>query len=304
MRPIPAPIIRSVSLSSCLLALAIGLGSCAMDHARYPDPTGKTRIQTDDIRAQASRRQDKIDTDLAQQERTLDFRVNQTKATATREREQLLLDRDQEVQPLTAEAREAKEATIREGTRIDAELETKLKTADGTETDRLRTEATSRKATIDLKRSEDAAKLEAKRAKAEAKLREKTISADEREAKNLDGIERERDELVRKARADRLEVDAETAKRLDEIAKDGKERMETSNAVAHDRLRQDREVDKAIRSTLDRDREASKNVSFTTRKGVVTLDGTFADEQVHRDLISRIYRIDGVVSIEDRLRTP
>lgn len=288
----------------CLLVLALGLGGCATSHARYPDPTQETQIRADEIRAESARSQEKITTDVAQLERALDFRANQTKTTAIHEREQIVLERDREAQPLGAEEREAKDASEREQARIDAELAAKLKAVDGAEAERLRAEAVSQKAVIEQKRTEDVAKSSAKRAKLDEKMREKTVAVDEREAKGSDEIMREREEVRRKARADRLVVENDTTKRLSEVGKDSKKRMDASSETAGDRLQQDRKVDQDIRGILDRDRDQTKDVSYETSRGVVTITGSIADDKLHRDMVSRISRIDGVVSVDDRIRTP
>ena len=241
---------------------------------------------------------------MAQLERALDFRANQVKTTAMHEREQIVLDRDREVQPLVAEEREDKDASDREMARIDAELDAKLKLVDGAEVERLRTEAVSRKADIERKRAEAVAKSEPKRMKLEENMRERTIAVDDREAKSSDGIKREREEVERKARADRLAVEADTTKRLNEVAADSKMRMDTSSAKAADRLQQDHQINQNIRSVLDRDRGQTKNVSYETTRGVVTINGNIADGKIHRDMVSRISRIEGVISVDDRIRSP
>ena len=220
------------------------------------------------------------------------------------EREQIVLDRDREVQPLVAEEREDKDASDREMARIDAELDAKLKLVDGAEVERLRTEAVSRKADIERKRAEAVAKSEPKRMKLEENMRERTIAVDDREAKSSDGIKREREEVERKARADRLAVEADTTKRLNEVAADSKMRMDTSSAKAADRLQQDHQINQNIRSVLDRDRGQTKNVSYETTRGVVTINGNIADGKIHRDMVSRISRIEGVISVDDRIRSP
>ena len=220
------------------------------------------------------------------------------------EREQIVLDRDREVQPLVAEEREDKDASDREMARIDAELDAKRKLVDGAEVERLRTEAVSRKADIERKRAEAVAKSEPKRMKLEEDMRERTIAVDDREAKSSDGIKREREEVERKARADRLAVEADTTKRLNEVAADSKMRMDTSSAKAADRLQQDHQINQNIRSVLDRDRGQTKNVSYETTRGVVTINGNIADGKIHRDMVSRISRIEGVISVDDRIRSP
>ena len=241
---------------------------------------------------------------MAQLERALDFRANQVKTTAMHEREQIVLERDREVQPLVAEEREDKDASDREMARSDAELDAKLKLVDGAEVERLRTEAVSRKADIERKRAEAVAKSEPKRMKLEENMRERTIAVDDREAKSSDGIKREREEVERKARADRLAVEADTTKRLNEVAADSKMRMDTSSAKAADRLQQDHQINQNIRSVLDRDRGQTKNVSYETTRGVVTINGNIADGKIHRDMVSRISRIEGVISVDDRIRSP
>jgi osmotically-inducible protein OsmY len=290
--------------SIALLTVALGLCSCTGDGARYPDPTRETQIKADDIRADAERRRNKIDSDLAQAEQALDFRATQAKSVGDHEAAQITLDRDQSVQPLAAQEREVTAAAAREQTRSDEELAAKLKPAAGPEADRLRAEALVHKAALDQQLGEDIAKLHTKQEKAETTAREKRIAVDERQAKDLATIQREREEIERKARTDLLAIDGETTKRLDALGKDSKERMAKSSAVEGDLLAKDRSIDAAVRKILDADREHTTAIAASTHNGVVTVTGTIADDRIHRDVVSQISKLSDVVSVDDRLRAP
>jgi hypothetical protein len=219
----------SLTGSACLLSIALGFASCD-GRGQYPDPTPATRVQADEIRADGQRRIDKIESDLAQQEHALDFRMTQTQTTAAHERDQIILARDRETQPLIAKEADIQATATRESKRIDDDLADQLKRIDGPEADRVRADATSRKADIERKRAVEAANLTSKRDRAEAVAREKKASVDEREAKDLAALKTERENAQLKARADRLAVEDDVSKQLNRAAEDSKKRLKTADA--------------------------------------------------------------------------
>jgi hypothetical protein len=219
-----AKLFPSFTGSVCLLSIALGFASCN-GRGQYPDPTPATRVQADDIRADGQRRIDKIEADLAQQEHALDFRVTQTQTTAAHERDQIILDRDRENQPLMAQEADIQTTAERESKRIDDDLADQLKRIDGPEADRVRADAISRKAEIERRRTEEVANLTSKRDRAEAVAREKKATVDEREAKDLAALKAERENAQLKARADRLAVENDVSKQLNNVAEDSKKRI-------------------------------------------------------------------------------
>ncbi len=230
MTHLPASSLRSftssVGVTTCLLSLALGLAACNGGREKYPDTTQETRLHADEIRADGLRRTEKIEADLVQQERALDFRATQIQTVAARDRDQIILERDKENQPVLADEAVARATAEREKIRIDDDLNARIKQVDGAEADRLRADAASRKAELERKRTEDLANTTVKRSKAEATAREKKAAIDEREAKDLAAIKNERENAQLKARADRLGVEADVNKRLNDMAEEAKKRTD------------------------------------------------------------------------------
>jgi hypothetical protein len=211
--------------AACLLSITLSFASCNGSRGQYPDPTPATRVQADEIRAAGQRRIEKIEADLAQQEHAMDFQMIQTQTRAAHERDQIILNRDRETQPLIAQEAAIQATAERESTRIDDDSADQLKRIDGPEADRVRADAISRKAEIERKRTEDVARLTSKRDHAEALAREKKASVDEREAKDLATLKNERENAGLKARADRLTVETDVSKKLNHVAEESQKRM-------------------------------------------------------------------------------
>ncbi len=301
MRLSPVRSLTLLAAPASALALCLSLGGCFGERAAYPDPTTDTKIRADEIRADAVNRSTAIDTDLVQREREYDFRAGQVKDRNLHERSLLDLERDRKVQPLDAQDKAAKATSDRELAAIDADTAAKLKVVDGTEATKLQADAASRRAVAVQHQAEATAKLTADRNEYEATNRDKRQGIDASEAKELAVIQKEREESQRKARADKLAIDAEATKRLDGLGKDSKKRMDKSSDLEADRLENERSTDQAIRKVLDNDRAKTGDVAFTTNRGAITLRGAVADEATHRDIVARITKISGVVTVEDLL---
>ncbi len=291
----------STALSVGLLSLALGLGGCWMDRTSYPDTTQQTKIRADEIHADTARRTATVDADLARREQAYDYRVTQSKERAVRERSEITLTHDRKLEPLQAEDVAAKGVSTREQARLDAELAAKLTVVDGPEAAKARADTTSAKAAVVATETAAIAKITAEREEHFTKARDQRTAADSREAKELADIQAEREETIRTARADRLAIENDAAKRLDGMAKDSKERMTDLSESEATTLEKDRQIDQAVRSSLDREREHNAQVAFRTKSGVVTLTGTIANEATRTETVGRISKLSGVNSVNDQL---
>ena len=269
--------------------------------SEYPDNSPQTKAQANALHQDAERRDQVIERDLQQHMTTLGFEEKQVVDKAKQDREQIVIDHDQTIQPLKLHQQEARAAAEREEQHINSETNSQLTTVSGEEATRIKTVADSKVADSRRSSAEIIAKDEAKIAKAQQKVLEQIAKIDEQEAVKKAEIVKKRSAAERQAREDHLKVSVETTDKLDDVGKDSAARVKQERTQEQKHTKEDARITAAVRDHLDRQGETTKGVTVTANNGVVALTGVVSNETARRELITATGKIDGVVRVNDQL---
>ncbi len=269
--------------------------------SEYPDNSPQTKAQANALHQDAERRDQVIERDLQQRMTTLGFEEKQVVDKAKQDREQIVIDHDQTIQPLKLHQQEARAAAEREEQHINSETNSQLTTVSGEEATRIKTVADSKVADSRRSSAEIIAKDEAKIAKAQQKVLEQIAKNDEQEAVKKAEIVKKRSAAERQAREDHLKVSVETTDKLDDVGKDSAARVKQERTQEQKHTKEDARITAAVRDHLDRQGETTKGVTVTANNGVVALTGVVSNETARRELITATGKIDGVVRVNDQL---
>jgi osmotically-inducible protein OsmY len=269
--------------------------------SEYPDNSPQTKAQANALHQDAERRDQVIERDLQQRMTTLGFEEKQVVDKAKQDREQIVIDHDQTIQPLKLHQQEARAAAEREEQHINSETNSQLTTVSGEEATRIKTVADSKVADSRRSSAEIIAKDEAKIAKAQQKVLEQIAKIDEQEAVKKAEIVKKRSAAERQAREDHLKVSVETTDKLDDVGKDSAARVKQERTQEQKHTKEDARITAAVRDHLDRQGETTKGVTVTANNGVVALTGVVSNETARRELITATGKIDGVVRVNDQL---
>jgi osmotically-inducible protein OsmY len=289
---------------ACAVIAASMLGTgCDQNTARgdYPDRTEETRIRADDLRRDASQRNQAIDREYDDRATASAFRATQIKAKAKHDRDEIDLERERDTAPLIAKQKEAKAKAEREREQIKTDTDLKLKDLGGAEADKAKADSDKALAEADQRAAVAVASVADDITKANLKAQKAKAVVDEREAKELAEADRELAEAKAKTRERKLAVDADLAAQLDKLEKEGKSRVEKTRSTEADIQQRDQRITQKIRDDLDRDKARNGAVSIDTRDGVVVLRGTVPSEEDRRTLVGKVNKVDGVVRVDDRL---
>jgi osmotically-inducible protein OsmY len=267
----------------------------------YPDNSPQTKAQANALHQDAERRDQVIERDLQQRMTTLGFEEKQVVDKAKQDREQIVIDHDQTIQPLKLHQQEARAAAEREEQRINSETNSQLATVNGEEATRIKTAADSKVADSRRSSAEIIANDEAKIAKAQKKVLEQIAKIDEQEAVKKAEIVKKRSAAERQAREDHLKVSVETTDKLDGVGKDSAVRVKQERTQEQKHTKEDARITAAVRDHLDRQGEPTKGVTVTANDGVVALTGVVSNETARRELVTATGKIDGVVRVNDQL---
>lgn len=269
--------------------------------SEYPDNSPQTKAQANALHQDAERRDQVIERDLQQRMTTLGFEEKQVVDKAKQDREQIVIDHDQTIQPLKLHQQEARAAAEREEQRINSETNSQLATVNGEEATRIKTVADSKVADSRRSSAEIIANDEAKVVKAQQKVLEQIAKIDEQEAVKKAEIAKKRSAAERQAREDHLKVSVETTDKLDGVGKDSAVRVKQERTQEQKHTKEDARITAAVRDHLDRQGEPTKGVTVTANDGVVALTGVVSNETARRELVTATGKIDGVVRVNDQL---
>lgn len=282
-------------------ALAIMGCNEKSSRSEYPDNSPQTKAQANALHQDAERRDQVIERDLQQRMTTLGFEEKQVVDKAKQDREQIVIDHDQTIQPLKLHQQEARAAAEREEQRINSETNSQLATVSGEEATRIKTVADSKVADSRRSSAEIIANDEAKVVKAQQKVLEQIAKIDEQEAVKKAEIAKKRSAAERQAREDHLKVSVETTDKLDGVGKDSAVRVKQERTQEQKHTKEDARITAAVRDHLDRQGEPTKGVTVTANDGVVALTGVVSNETARRELVTATGKIDGVVRVNDQL---
>jgi osmotically-inducible protein OsmY len=293
----------TLPLACAVIAVSLISTGCDQQTARgdYPDRTQETRIRADDLRRDASQRNQAIDREYDDRATASAFRATQIKAKAKRDRDEIELGRERDTAPLVAKQKEAKAKAEREREQIKADTDLRLKDLGGAEADKAKADSEKALAEADQRAATAAASVSDDITKVNLKAQKEKAAIDEREAKELADVDRELAEAKAKARERKLAVDADLAAQLDKLEKEGKSRVEKTRSAEAETQERDQRITQKIRDDLDRDKARNGAVSIDTRDGVVVLKGTVPSEEDRRSLVGKVNKVDGVVRVDDRL---
>lgn len=271
--------------------------------SEYPDNSPQTKAQANALHQDADRRNEVIDRDLQQRMTTLGFEEKQVVDKAKQDRDQVVIDHDQTIQPIKLHQQEAKSMAAREEQRIIADRDSQLASLNGDEATRVKTVADSKLADVNRACAETIADDEAKIVKAQLKTSERIAKIDEQEALKKTEISKKRLAAEHQAREDRLKVSVETTEKLDGVGKNSAALVKQERNQAQKNTKEDTRINATVRDHLDRQGDQTKGVTVSTKGGVVALTGVVANETVRRDLVIATGKIDGVVRVDDQLTT-
>lgn len=271
--------------------------------SEYPDHSPQTKAQANALHQDADRRNEVIDRDLQQRMTTLGFEEKQVVDKAKQDRDQVVIDHDQTIQPIKLHQQEAKSTAAREEQRIIADRDSQLASLNGDEATRVKTVADSKLADVNRACAETIADDEAKIVKAQLKTSERIAKIDEQEALKKTEISKKRLAAEHQAREDRLKVSIETTEKLDGVGKNSAALVKQERTQAQKNTKEDTRITATVRDHLDRQGDQTKGVTATTNGGVVALTGVVANETVRRDLVIATGKIDGVMRVDDQLTT-
>lgn len=282
---------------------ALAIMGCHEQSTRseYPDHSPQTKAQADALHQEAERRDQVIERDLQQRMTTLGFEEKQVVDKAKQDRDQIVIDHDQTIQPLKLHQQEAKSAAEREELRIATEMKSQLATVNGDEATRVKTAADSKVADVHRTSAETIADDEAKIVKAQQKVNEKIAKIDEQEALKKADISKKRLAAEHQAREDHLKVSIDTTDKLDGVGKNSAALVKQERTQVQKNTKEDARIAAAVRDNLDRQGAQTKGVTVTANGGVVELTGVVANETVRRDLVIATGKVDGVVRVDDQL---
>lgn len=284
---------------------ALALLGCNEHSTRseYPDNSPQTKAQANALHQDADRRDQVIERDLQQRMTTLGFEEKQVVDKAKQDRDQVVIDHDQTIQPIKLHQQEAKSTAMREEQRIIADRDSQLASLNGDEATRVKTIANSKVADVNRACAETIADDEAKIVKAQQKTSERVAKIDEQEALKKTEISKKRLAAEHQAREDHLKVSIETTEKLDGVGKNSAALVKQERTQAQKNTKDDARITAAVRDHLDRQGELAKGVTVTTNGGIAVLTGVVANQTVRRDLIMATGKIDGVVRVDDQLTT-
>ena len=298
-----ARILSSTLLSAACACVLLPLGACAQrNEGTYPDTTTESRQRADVIRADGERRKEAIIKERDDHIQAEHFKAVQMKEKARQEREEIAINRDKQVQPVTANSNEAKMKSEREQQAITDDATIRTRTLDGAAATAVTSEANGKRAEIERKTAADQLEYARQIDKAESTAREQTAKIDSREATETADTQRHIDEFTRDAREKQLAVDQDTSEALAALSKDSTKRVTKSHESTAAQLETDRRISKDVRAELDRDPDNFNATSVTVKDGVVSLRGNVPSESARTTANRRATQAKGVVRVEDHLR--
>ena len=300
----------STTLSSATLcALAVGctllpLGGCApRGDVAYPDTTVESRNRADAIRADAVRRKAAIEKERDDHILTERFQATQRREKARQERETIILARDQQTQPLTANINGSKQQAEHDQQAVTDDAAIRTRGLDGAAATAVTSEADAKRAEIARKAAADQAALTRKIDDAEAAAREQQAKIDKREADEATETQKRIDGFTRDARDQELKVDQETSAALTDLGNDSAKRVKEAQTVAADQLATDRAIASDVRASLDRDRANFGTTTVVVKDGVVQLGGEVPNEDARKKALALASDTKHVVKVEDHMAT-
>lgn len=298
-----ARILSSTLLTTACTCVLLPLGACAQRNAgTYPDTTVESHQRADATRADGERRKEAVNKELDDHIQAEHFKAVQMKEKARQEREEIAINRDKQVQPVTASSNEAKMKAEREQQAITDDATIRTRTLDGAAATAVTSEANGKRAEIERKTAADQLDYTRQIDKAESTAREQTAKIDSREATETADTQRHIDEFTRDARQKRLAIDQETSGALAALSKDSTNRVSKAHESTAAQLETDRRISKDVRAELDRDRDNYNTTSVTVKDGVVSLRGDVPSESARTAANTYATQTKGVVRVEDHLR--
>jgi osmotically-inducible protein OsmY len=274
------------------LLTALGLAGCgsARNHATYPDQTPETRAQFQAIERDSTRRRASLHEDHRRQIAVVEFEEMQAADRAKQERERVTLAGQAEIQARQAHQRDATAATAKE---IDL---LRKGTSGGTPT-----EIAAQVATAERALAETVAADQQAIDKVQAGIDARLLKVDQDEVRQVAVHARRRSVIDRTTREADLALAADTSTRMDEAGVRSAERMSDARSKAKDATEADVNLDVAVRSDLADQGAMAQGVTVESRRGVVTLTGTVANDVDRRRIVARTAQIGGVGSVDDRM---
>ena len=296
-------ILSSTLFATACASVLLPMSACAQRNSgAYPDTTVESHQRADAIRADGERRKEAVIKERDDKIQAVHFQEKQAKEKARQEREAIALNRDKLVQPVTASSNEAKLKAEREQEAISDDAKIRTRTLDGAAATAVTTEADEKRAEIGRKLAADQLDYARQIDKAEATAREQTAKVDSREATEAAETQRHIDELTREARQKQLAIDQETSDALTGLSKDSTKRVSKSHEDSAAQLETDRRIAKDVRAELDRDHATYNTTTVSVKDGVVSLGGDVPSESARAAANTRATQTKGVVRVEDHLR--
>lgn len=292
----------STFLLTAAMASIVGLTGCNNDatHSQYPDKSVETRAQAQAIRDDAQRSNDSSNRDQEQRLTALSFRTSQAEQKAKQAHEQIAINLDHALTPLKAAQDQAKATGSREREAIDQEGEGAPVNPNNEEVIRIKADKEVRKVKSQQVETDILAENEAKilALKNEAAINKAKIVENEASEKAV--IKAERSEAEQQNRERKLAISIETTSKLDKLGEKSADRREETGKQEAAAERQDQNITAAVRKAIARG-DSARDVTISTRAGIVVLTGVVASEVIRREVIADATKVVGVVRLDDKM---